>query len=62
MAIELQGLMSATLPKRTKKRSRPSASKAPAAQEEAQKLIDMDEVIAKPAAHRNVGHRLHRRD
>jgi ATP-dependent HslUV protease ATP-binding subunit HslU len=47
MAIELQGLMSATLPKRTKKRKLTvGEARRLLPQEEAQKLIDMDEVIA----------------
>jgi ATP-dependent HslUV protease ATP-binding subunit HslU len=47
MAIELQGLMSATLPKRTKKRKLSvGEARRLLPQEEAQKLIDMDEVIA----------------
>ena len=47
MAIELQGLMSATLPKHTKKRKLTvGEAKRMMPQEEAQKLIDMDEVIA----------------
>ena len=47
MAIELQGLMSATLPKRTKKRKLTvGEAKRLLPHEEAQKLIDMDEVIA----------------
>ncbi len=47
MAIEVQGLMSATMPRRTKKRKLPVAeARRVLPQEEAQKLIDMDEVIA----------------
>ena len=47
MAIELQGLMSAALPKHTKKRKLTvGEAKRLLPQEEAQKLIDMDEVIA----------------
>jgi ATP-dependent HslUV protease ATP-binding subunit HslU len=47
MAIELQGLMSATMPKRTKKRKLTvGEARRLLPQEEAQKLIDMDEVIA----------------
>jgi ATP-dependent HslUV protease ATP-binding subunit HslU len=47
MAIEIQGLMSATMPKRTKKRKLTVAeARRVLPQEEAQKLIDMDEVIA----------------
>jgi len=47
MAIEVQGLMSATMPKRTKKRKLTVAeARRLLPQEEAQKLIDMDEVIA----------------
>ena len=47
MAIELQGLMSATLPRRTKKRKQTvGEARRLLPQEEAQKLIDMDEVIA----------------
>jgi ATP-dependent HslUV protease ATP-binding subunit HslU len=47
MAIELQGLMSAAMPKRTKKRKLTvGEAKRLLPQEEAQKLIDMDEVIA----------------
>jgi ATP-dependent HslUV protease ATP-binding subunit HslU len=47
MAIELQGLMSATMPKRTKKRKLTvGEARRLLPQEEAQRLIDMDEVIA----------------
>ena len=47
MAIELQDVMSAALPKHTKKRKLTVAeAKRMLPQEEAQKLIDMDEVIA----------------
>ncbi|MCX6843299.1 MAG: ATP-dependent protease ATPase subunit HslU, partial [candidate division WOR-3 bacterium] len=47
MAIELQGLMSAAMPKHTKKRKLTvGEAKRLLPQEEAQKLIDMDEVVA----------------
>jgi ATP-dependent HslUV protease ATP-binding subunit HslU len=47
MEIELQDVMSAALPKRTKKRKLTvGEAKRMLPQEEAQKLIDMDEVIA----------------
>jgi ATP-dependent HslUV protease ATP-binding subunit HslU len=47
MAIEMQDMMSAALPKRTKKRKLTVAeAKRVMPQEEAQKLVDMDEAIA----------------